>query len=161
MRHMAANRVNDVKLYRYVCLLSVLIWTAPKAAAQFSVNNPIESYYCYGNGEVNCSNDLITSNGMITLTIVGSCASGSQPGAEEYAFASNCKSIYHLSLQAYAETDSFFDDSTCSTSHVGEVDAESKIYLLGALVADEYSGEDCEGNAFGSAPGTFAEGPEC
>ena len=131
----------------------------PSAAAQ--INNPIVSYSCSGAGVSDCANSTTSTVGgvdLIDLDINGKCQSGATPSTSQYAYTDRCSKIYNLDIIGYTENQEVEND--CVIDLIGEVDAEASINLIGGSIeATTYSGEDCEGEAFESSPGSVMESP--
>jgi hypothetical protein len=141
-------------------VLAMLGASCPLAEAQ--IDNPIVSHSCSGAGVSACTNAATTTVGgvdLIDLTINGVCASGYKPSTEQYAYTDRCTHIYTLLIIGYTENDEVEDDCG-GIDIIGEVDAEASIAPVGdAPIATTYSGEDCEGAAFESSPGSVLGAP--
>ena len=139
---------------------TLYILACPFAHGQ--VYNPIVSYSCSGEGVVKCANSAVSTIGgvdLIDLDISGKCQSGYVPSTSQYAYTDRCSSIYNLDIIGYAENNEVENDN-CEIDTIGEVDAEASISRVGgSMLATTYSGEDCEGDEFESAPGSVVGSP--
>jgi hypothetical protein len=153
------NRSAAILTFTACCVGALSILAQP---AEAQINNPIVSYSCSGEGVSSCANSAVSTVGgvdLIELGISGTCQSGAKPSTSQYAYTDKCSKIYNLDVIGYIENEEVEDDCG-NIDTIGEVDAEASIGLVGgATVATTYSGEDCEGDEFESAPGSLVESP--
>ncbi len=150
------------KTERWFTYAVLLLSVQAPPFAHGQANNPIVGYSCSGVGVVDCTNSATTvplEVIQINLSISGLCQSGYTPSAQQYAFSDRCESVYNLFVFGYTENDQVLDDCG-GVDIIGEVDAEASITVpnLGAI-STTYSGQDCDGDAFESAPGAVINSP--
>lgn len=157
------NRMNRILL--------IIICIGISAAAQ--VNAPVGNLNsCTAQGPVTvewttfgtpiCYVSLFTSNNTITLSALAQCANGVTVGGEQYAYALQCKNLYELYINAATENDTFTDDGGCTFNTIGDITVTLQLILGEITLETTYAGEECpNATPFESAPGVFAEGPDC
>jgi|SRR5271170_1968510 len=145
---------------KLLLLASMIFIGGLSLRAEAQVDNPILSYSCSGEGVSACTNTTTSTIGgvdLIDLNINGTCQGGQAPYTNQYAYTDRCTKIYNLLVIGYTENDEVLNDCD-EIDIIGEVDAEASISLVGGeVLATTYSGEDCEGDEFESAPGSILE----
>ncbi len=150
-----------------IAILSVLIMAGPLVSKGACQNNLIVSHSCvdFKGNAVNCTQLTNSNNLELNVVINGTCTSGFKVSAQNFATADSCSKNYQLRALA-SPGNSKQREPTCPPTFrlLGFVIASGSIWNLpqpgGSLVEDNFGLENCIGNYFESASGSYL-GPPC